>query len=521
MESLKEKLKHYYSWDEERFAELTREPSSLSFPDISKNEAVLRAKSRIEEALEKKEKVLLYGDYDTDGILGTSLFHNALLERGMDASYFIPSRYRDGYGLTLDNAKRIASSGYRLVILIDNGVSCLEEVDYLMKQGVDVLIFDHHELKEKLPKALSLVHPFPLGIGQTGGFNISAGFLCYLFSLVLTGREDRYRRSLAGITTLSDMMPLKGINRTLVALLLRDLRKENYPEIALLCGKKHIDEKVLSMLVIPSINALGRMEEGHKARQAVAYFSYRDPVKRASLANWMIKVNEERKALTKEASELVRYQPGAPGIVANLPLKEGLNGLLANKLMKQYKVPVAIFSPSFGDPNVLVGSLRSEEGFDVLDCIQTIAPYCLTSGGHSHAGGISILKQDYPSFSKVFLAYCREHPFRKEEPEAIPLLLSEATMDSYRLIRLFGPFGEEHEEPLFMLSNLETDSFQYGKEGKYLLMPLGYEVRLVDFSHGKKDFLLKDKASFYVHFEVNEFRGKTSLQLRVVSTPSK
>lgn len=521
MESLEERLKHYYSLDEESFAELIREPSSLSFPDISGNEAVKKAKSRIEQSIEKKEKVLLYGDYDTDGILGTSIFHNALLERGMDASYFIPSRYSDGYGLTLENAKKIADSAFSLVILIDNGVSCLEEVGYLRSKGVDVLIFDHHELPEKLPDSLALIHPIPLGIGKAGGFNISAGFVSYLFSLVLTGREDRYRRSLAGITTLSDMMPMKGMNRTLVALLLRDLRKEKYPEITLLCDKKRIDEKVLGMLVIPSINALGRMEEGHKARQAVSYFSYREANKRVALANWMKKVNEERKALTKEAGALVRYQPGAPGIVANLPLKEGLNGLLANKLMKQYKVPVAIFSSSYADPNVLVGSIRSEEGFDVLECMKTLAPYCLRFGGHSHAGGIAILKQDYPSFSKVFLAYCREHPFTKEEPPAIPLLLSEATMDSFRTIRKFGPFGEEHEEPLFMLSGLPTDSFQYGKEGKCLLTPLGYNVRLVDFEHGKKDFVQKEKASFYVRFEINEFRGNASLELRVVSTPNK
>lgn len=521
MESLKERLKHYYSWDEERFAELTREPSSLSFPDISSDKAVLKAKERIERALEKKEKVLLYGDYDTDGILGTAIFHNALLKMGMDACYFIPSRYLDGYGLSLDNAKRIASSGYSLVILIDNGVSCLQEVNYLASSGIDVLIFDHHELREKLPSAFALVHPFLLGIGEAGGFNISAGFLSYLFSLALIGKEDCYLRSLAGITTLSDMMPLQGINRVLVALLLRDLRKNRYPEIASLCERKLIDEKALTMLLIPAINALGRMEEGHKAALAVAYFSYRDPEKKEAIASWMKKTNEERKALTKEAAGLVSYLPGAPGIVANLPLKEGLNGLLANKLMKQCKVPVAIFSPSFADPNVLVGSLRSEEGFSVLDCIKSIAPYCLKSGGHSHAGGISILKQDYPSFSKVFLSYCREHPFQMREPEAIPLSLSEATMDSYRLIRRFGPFGQGHEEPLFMLSNLPTDSFQYLKEGKYLFMPLGYGVRLVSFSHGKRDFARKEKASFYVRFEINEFRGKASLQLRVEATPSK
>ncbi len=521
MESLKERLKKYYGWDEESYGENTAEPSSLSFPSLKGDESVQRALLRITKAIEEKEKVLLYGDYDTDGILGTAIFHQSLLEMGMDANYFIPSRYQDGYGLSMANAEKIAKAGYSLLILIDNGVSCLEEVTFLKEKGIDVLIFDHHELPKDLPPSLALVHPITLGIGEAGGFNISAGFLCYLFSAALTGREDRYRMTLAGITTLSDMMPLKGINRTLVALTLRDLRKEKYPEITLLCTKKRISEKELGMLIIPAINALGRMEEGHKTAQAVAYFSYRDPGKRLLLANWMKETNKKRQELTKEASDLVPFKQGASGIVANLPLKEGLNGLLANRLMKQHKVPVAIFSSSYEDPNVLVGSLRSEEGFDVLDCLSSLSPYCIRSGGHAHAGGISILEKDFPSFSKAFLSYCREHPFKKEEPEAIPLLLSEANMDSFRTIRSFGPFGEGHEEPLFCLANLSVDSFQYSKDGKYLITPLGYKTKLVSFSLGRKDFLLKDKTSFYVRFELNEYRGEASLELRVESAPSK
>ncbi len=521
MEPLKERLKKYYGWDEESFGEFTAEPSSLSFPDVSLNGEVVKAIARIKLALSKGEKTLLYGDYDADGILGTSIFLNSLSEIGLKASYFIPSRYSDGYGLTMENAVKIASAGYSLLILIDNGVSCLGEVNYLKEKGVDVLIFDHHELPKDLPPSLSLVHPVTLGIGESGGFNISAGFVCYLFSLALTGKEDAYRRTLAGITTLSDMMPLKGINRTLVSLTLRDLRKQNYPEIVSLCDKKRIDEKVLGMCIIPSINALGRMEEGHKTSLAVAYFGYRDPLRREAISSWMKQSNEKRKELTKEGEKLVSFKPGQSGIVANLPLKEGLNGLLANRLMKLHKVPVAIFSPSYADPNVLVGSLRSEEGFDVLDCLSSLSSYCLKSGGHAHAGGVSILSKDFASFSKAYLAYCREHPFTKEEPLAIPLLLSEANMDSYRLIRQFGPFGEEHEEPLFVLSNLNVDSFQYSKDGKYLMTPLGYKTKLVSFSLGRKDFLLKDKTSFYVRFELNEYRGETSLDLRVDSTPSK
>ena len=521
MESLKERLLKYYGWDEERLAEETSEPSSLSFPSLFGNVEAEKAKKRLSEAKERKEKTIVYGDYDTDGILGTSIFLSTLKEFGLEASYFIPSRYSDGYGLNNGNAKRMAEAGYTLVILIDNGVSCLEPIEYLKGKGIDTLVFDHHEFPETLPPCLSLVHPLTMGVGGKDGFNISAGFVSYLFSCFLLEKEDRYLRTLAGITTLSDMMPLLGINRTLVRLALNDLNENRYEQICLLSEKTFIDEKVLGMEIIPAINALGRMNEDHKTSLAVAYFSKTAGAKRQAIASWMKEVNEERKKLTKEAASLVKYKKGASGIIANLNIKEGLNGLIANRLMKEHKVPTAIFSSSYADPNLLVGSIRAEDGFDVLDCLKSLAPYCLTSGGHAQAGGLSILASDYPSFGKAFIAYCLSHPFIAKEPEAIPLSLSEATMESYKTIRLFGPFGEKHKEPTFVLTNLSCDSFLFSSDGRYLMTPLGYGVRLVSFLHGKKDFIGKEKTSFYVTFGLNEYRGRNSLQLLVSSSPSK
>ena len=292
MESLKDRLLKYYDWDEERLAIETSEPSSLSFPSLFGNKDAEKAKKRLNEAKERKEKTILYGDYDTDGILGTSIFLSALKEFGLEASYFIPSRYSDGYGLNMENAKRIAAANYALVILIDNGVSCLEPVGYLKERGIDTLIFDHHEFPEALPPSLALVHPLTIGVGEKGGFNISAGFVCYLFSCFLLGKEDRYLRTLAGISTISDMMPLLGINRTLVRLALNDLSLQRYEEICQLTDKTLIDEKVLGMEIIPSINALGRMNEDHKTSLACAYFSRTSGAKKTAIAAWMKEVNE-------------------------------------------------------------------------------------------------------------------------------------------------------------------------------------------------------------------------------------
>lgn len=518
MEPLKERLLKYYSWDEEEFAENTREPSFLRLPRLDEDPRALGLCKRLEEAARKQEKVLLYGDYDTDGILGTSIMVRSLLLMGLKAAYFIPSRYQDGYGLTMENAGKIAKSGYSLLVCIDNGVTCLEAVAFLNSKGVETLIIDHHEFGPALPEASFLVHPLLCGLAKDASFNVSAGFLCFLLSRLLLGKDDPYLMTLSAVTTLSDLMPLRGCNREIVRLALAYLDKHPIPELSELADSPSIDERTLSMVVIPTINAIGRMEKEHEARRAVAYFAYRQEERRFAYASWMKSVNQTRKLKTKEAAASCLFTPGASGICLQSEGLEGLNGLLANRLMKTHKVPTVVFSRSEKDPNVLVGSLRSEEGFSVLDCLKRLAPYCLTSGGHDRAGGISIREQDFPSFRKSFLAYASEHPFVLEEKPGIPLLLSECNLSTYEQIRRFGPFGEGHKEPLFVLTNLPADSFQYSKDGKYLMTPLGYGVKMISFSLGKKDFVQKDRVSLYAKLHKSYFRSKMSLDVEVSSS---
>ncbi len=521
MESLKERLKKYYSWTEEEFSRNSEEPSFSCFPDISTDPAFLKARTRLEKAKQNKEKVLIYGDYDADGILGTSILTRCLLEYGIEAKYFIPSRYLDGYGLTLENAKKIKGKGYTLLICVDNGVSCFEAVAYLLSNGIDTLILDHHELNEPYPPCFSLIHPITLGIGQKAGFNISAGFVCFLFSIALLGHVDNYLLTLAAITTLSDMMPLSSINREIVRLSFRVMRQSPIEEIRYLTSKSHIDEKVLKMEIIPIINALGRMMEGHQTMKAVDYFALRDPNSRLAILSWMKRVNEERKSLLKHVSSDISFVEGSSGVILNLNIKEGLNGLLANKIMKAHHVPSAVFCPKHGDPSILVGSLRSEKGFSLIDFFDKAKGYALTYGGHDCSGGLTIKAEDFPSFKKFYLSYCAAHPFLEEPPTMIPLSLSEANMDSYRIIRAFAPFGEGHPEPIFCLSGLDVDGFVYSKDGKYLLTPLGKGVKLCSFELGKKDFLDGEKTSLCVKFELDEYKGATSLRLLASCFPRK
>ena len=206
MESLKERLLKYYSWDEEEFAANTREPSFSSFPDLFGDKEAQKARERIFLVGRKKEKVLLYGDYDTDGIMGTSILHACLRGIGIEPAYFIPSRYMDGYGLNQTNAEKIAKAGYSLLLLIDNGVSCGKEIAFLREKGVDVIVIDHHSILGEIPSCCAFLHPQTLGIGKDG-FNISAGLLSFLFSRFLLGRDDPYLLCLGAVSTPSSILP--------------------------------------------------------------------------------------------------------------------------------------------------------------------------------------------------------------------------------------------------------------------------------------------------------------------------
>ncbi len=510
MESLEERLRLHFGFTQEECAFILGEPSFSSLPTLGDDLPILQAKKRILEAAKHHERVLVYGDYDVDGIMATSIICACFKKLKAEATPFIPSRYKDGYGLTMTNAMKIAESGYTLVILVDNGVSCLEEVRYLSSRGVDVIIIDHHELPATLPNAYALLHPELLGVFP---IPVSAGELSYYFSVKLLGEVDEYLFCLGATSCISDLMPIKGYNRTMVALLLRLLKKNDYPEFKMLTDKTRIDEKVMGLDIIPKINAIGRILEERKGARVVEYFVSDDRSKKSEVAAWMNDINTQRKALTKDAANLVEVDPLQPAVVVEGTLPEGLNGLLANRLMLEYGKPTAVFSPSKEDPSILVGSLRSKEGFNIMEAQAFLKKYIVKGGGHAHAGGVSIRRGDFALFKKDFLYFSLLHPMKEEEENLIPLGLEECNMASYKTVRAFGPFGLEYPEPRFILKDLSVDSFQYIKEGKYLSTPLGYGVRLFSFSLGEKDFAGMSLVDLKARFSLNEYRGRFSLDI--------
>ena len=504
------RLKQHYQLSEEEFAAYCREPSFSSIPTIENELSVQTALRRIRQAIEHNERILIYGDFDTDGIMATSILVRSFHLLHKNVSFFIPSRYMDGYGLTMENAEKIAAKGYGLVILVDNGVSCLQEVSFLLSKGIETIIIDHHDLPSVLPPSVTTIHPKLLPYGEVP---VSAGYLSFLFSICLLGKKDDYLMTLGAISTISDCMPLHQYNRVIVALALRAIRYNKYPEIIQLAERTLIDETTLSMSVIPMINAVGRIFEDHQIAKVVHYFADLEGEKKPNIAQWMKEANQRRKQATAAAMERIRPELDLPAITVVGHLQEGLNGLLANKLLTAYDKPVAVFSSAKTDPTLYVGSIRSREGFDVMEFQASIAPLMAKGGGHAHAGGLSIRKIDYGAFKDAFEKFAFRHPHVKKEEETMPLLLSEVNMESYRSLRMFGPFGHDYPAPTFLIEDIPLPSLQWNRDEKMLLTPLGNNVCLFSFNFAKPSFIDPEaKVSLKGHLQLEEYRGKVSLR---------
>ncbi len=509
MDFLHRLSKHLGIESEEELARMTREPSFDFIPRIDEEPAVKTAVGMIRRAMSERRKILVYGDYDTDGFMATSIIVRCFHKLHYGASFYIPTRAKDGYGLTLENAKKIASAGYGLVILVDNGVTCLDQVSYLLSRGIETIIIDHHDLPASLPPAGAIIHDKLL---QYGDYPVSAGYLCALFSLALLGEKDDYLLTLGAISLVSDLMPIRSHNRTLLALALRYIRANRYPEIMMLTTHMLVDEKTLGMEIIPKINAIGRLVEDHSCQRVVHYFADIDNVKKAEIAAWMGKVNELRKTATAEAASKIKIDPACPANVIVANISEGLNGLVANNVMHANMKPTVIFTTSQKDPSCYIGSARSSDGFDITEAFKALRPYIVQSGGHPRAGGLTIKKEDYPVFREEFIRLASKNIAKKKETKAMEIDLSECNMESFRAIRALGPYGMDYPEPVFRLNNLRTDTFQYVRDGERLSTPLGNKVKLFSFHNGKSDFG-GPYANLDVKFSLNDYRGEVTLCL--------
>lgn len=513
MESFKQKLLNYYKFDEQKFLEFTKplEEINLKNPDLIKG--MDEAKSIIFNAIKNQEKIIIYGDYDCDGISATTIMVKTFQKLNYPVSYYIPSRYMDGYGLNVKNVISIAENGFKLIITVDNGISQHDAILEAKKRGLKVIVVDHHELPKESVKADVILHPI---YSEISNIVASGGYMSLFLSAGLLGYYDDYLVTIAGLSVISDLMSLEDYNRDVVRLAISNLNKHRYLPLKLLLDNEIITEKSFSLEITPKINAIGRMATDKTVNLLVKYLTSEKNEDIYQLRDWILSNNEQRKELTKQVVESLGEDfSNEAGIVINLNIKEGLIGLIANRLMNQYNAPAVVFTTDENDKSILKGSIRSKEGFNVVKAFDSLSKYIINGGGHALAGGLSIKKDDFESFKKDFIKLAEKYRLIEEKKQTIEISISDITMENYEYLRLFAPFGMGNVEPILEIKNLPTRALDFISGGKHLATSLSINSKLLGFNMPCNEIKSHSLINLYGNFNLSTFRNYQTLEFRI------
>lgn len=484
---------------------------------------------RILKAIDNEEKIMIYGDYDADGITSITVLKTFLEERGLKVESYIPNRLDEGYGLNKEAIKKIYDSGYRLIITVDCGISGIDEVDYANSLGMEVLITDHHEPGQNLPNALAIVdakrkdnqYPF----NQLAGVGVVFK-LIQAISIRLKLDEKEYLKYLdiVCIGTISDIVPLSDENRVIAKLglkLVNQTKNIGLKALLEILGFKQIDSGIISFGVAPRINACGRM--GNE-KVALDLFLSKDYETARKIAIKLNEYNSERQAIEKrifdEATEKIEKEEkeNACIIVGGEGWHHGIIGIVASKVTDMYFKPSILIC---FEENIGKGSGRSIPGFDLHEALMQCSNELEKFGGHAMAVGVTLEKSKFNEFKTKLEEYAKKCEIDKIVPIIYidsELSLKNIDKDSVKSLKLLEPYGELNKTPLFMFKNLKINSIRALSEGKHLKLTLkedNFMINAIGFNMGElsENYLIDDKIDIVGSLEINSFNGNDSIQI--------
>lgn len=488
---------------------------------------------RIINAIENKEKIVIYGDYDVDGITSISVLKKFLEDRGLDVSEHIPNRLDEGYGLNKEAIDEINKSGCKLMITVDCGISGLEEVEYANSLGIETIITDHHEPLDELPKAIAVIdakiktnkYPF----NQLAGVGVVFK-LIQAISIKLGLDEKEYLKylDLVCIGTISDIVPLVDENRVIAKLglkLVEVTRNIGLRTLLDSIGYKKINSMSVSFGIAPRINACGRM--GH-ADEALKLFLTNDKSEAIALTQKLNDYNKERQDIEKNIFEEALNKINEENIEEKSAIvlggdnwHHGVIGIVASKITDMYFKPSILIC--FED-NKGKGSGRSIPGFDLHKALCETSQYLEKYGGHAMAVGLSLSKEKFEDFKKVF----QEYADSKDINEIVPIINidkliteKELNLEAVRDLEKLEPFGEANKCPLIAYKNLKIDSIRVLTEGKHMKLTLKTEknniITAMGFNMGYRaeEYLIGDKVDIVGTLEINAFNGNENIQFNL------
>ena len=440
-----------------------------------------KACARILDAIDREETIVVFGDYDVDGVTATALLYQHLKGMGANVKCMLPSREGDGYGLSKNAIQSIHDKGYQLIVTVDNGISALEEAEFAASLGVDLIVTDHHLPHDTLPKAVAVVDP--RRADDTSPFKGLCGAgVAFKLCAALDGCPPEemldYCGDLAAVGTVADVMPLVGENRTLVKAGLRQLQQTDRPGFGALLEEvglagKPITAENISYAIAPRINAAGRMDNAVTALQLVLC---EDPDRAEELAHKLNEINAHRQEteqqIFKAAEELLEQQPERLDdrimLLWGRDWHPGVIGIVASRLVERTGRPVIVVTvDEHGEGK---GSGRSVQGFNLHACIGACADLLIRYGGHAMAAGLSVKEEHLEELRRRLNDWAaRECPVLHTPPLACDLSihLDRVTVESVRRLEQLAPFGAENPTPVFLLQNAVVDGVYPVSDGRH------------------------------------------------------
>lgn len=476
---------------------------------------------RIKKAIKNKEKIIVFGDYDVDGIAGCAILWEKLNDLGANVFPYIPSRFEEGYGLSIKGINNVIAQNpdLKIIITVDNGIVANEAIDYANKLGINVIVTDHHvkPSNSKLPTAYAIIHTT----------NLCGAGVAYMLSQSLK-KDDRHL-DLVALATIADLVPLIAANRTFVYYGLGALAKTQRPGLLALYEKANIDkEKIgvyqISHIIAPRLNAMGRLTS---AMDSLRLICTNNGQRAKVLSETLTKTNLERQQLT--SGTLNHAIEGAKKkllnnliFIADKSYKEGIIGLVAGRLVEEYYLPSIIISKG---EKYSKASARSVLGFNIVEFLRESSDLLVDVGGHPMAAGFTVETKklellEKTLYQKVAKLVDKEYLERKLN---IDLELSEnqISLSLYIEIQRLSPFGMSNPEPLFLTQNLRVaDARVVGKDGKHLKLRLnsisGLYFDAIAFGMGEGNSItIGNSVSVAYTLSVDEWNGSKRLQLKI------
>lgn len=499
-----------------------------------------KAVARIARALEEKEKIFIYADYDADALTAAAVVFRSLQKLGTTPACYIPDRFSEGYGISKQGLEKIKAGGGKLVITVDCGTNAVIETEFAESLGLELIITDHHEITGELPQAFALINPkneadnYPFlhltGVGVA--FKLAQALFQKLKAqsskLKIAEGWEKWLLDLVAIGTVADCQSLTGENRILVSFGLKVLGKTRWPGLRALLESSGIGERfdtyTVGFVLAPRINAAGRILH---AGTAFDLLVADNKTEAGRLAQELNKLNVHRQTITdqilSEASnqaEMILDKKIL--LVSDNDWPKGVIGLVAGRLLEKYNRPSLVLEKT---EEQATGSARSGNGFDIVAGLAHAREFLTRFGGHRQAAGFSLPAAKIDLFYAKLLEYAESIDFEPEEPELVidcELEPQDISWENYEFLEKFAPFGIGNPKPRFLGRNLAVENARIvGADGKHLKLVLIWQNRRLEAIAFNQGFHLNNlpagrKLDIVFELDANEYNGRKDLQLKVV-----